>query len=105
MPPIKCHILNLSGTALMTNSLAITLENFQQVVLEESKTKLVLVDFGAQQIPESLELRDKLASLLASHGDTILFATVDCGNAGANRTAIWYSRVTNRYFSERRAAT
>lgn len=82
MPPIKCHILNLSGTALMTNSLAITLENFQQVVLEESKTKLVLVDFWAQQIPESLELRDKLASLLASHGDTILFATVDCETQG-----------------------
>ena len=82
MPPTKCHILNLSGIALMTNSLAITLENFQQVVLEESKTKLVLVDFWAQQIPESLELRDKLASLLASHGDTILFATVDCETQG-----------------------
>jgi len=66
----------------MTNSLAITLENFQQVVLEESKARLVLVDFWAQQLPESVELRDKLASLLANHSDTILFATVDCETQG-----------------------
>lgn len=66
----------------MTNSLAITLENFQQVVLEESKTKLVLVDFWAQQIPESLELRDKLANALADQSDVIIFATVDCETQG-----------------------
>lgn len=66
----------------MTNSLAITLENFQQVVLEESKAKLVLVDFWAQQVPESIELRDKLAKMLENHGETILFATVDCETQG-----------------------
>ena len=82
MPPIKWHILNLSGIVLMTNSLAITLENFQQVVLEESKAKLVLVDFWAQQVPESIELRDKLAKMLENHGETILFATVDCETQG-----------------------
>lgn len=66
----------------MTNSLAITLENFQQVIIEESKSQLVLVDFWAQQIPESVELRDKLTAALANHGDTILFATVDCETQG-----------------------
>ncbi len=66
----------------MTNSLAITLENFQQVILEESKTQLVLVDFWAQTIPESVELRDKLAHELATHRDTILFTTVDCESQG-----------------------
>lgn len=66
----------------MTNSLAITLENFQQVIIEESKNQLVLVDFWAQQIPESVELRDKLTAALANHGDTILFATVDCETQG-----------------------
>jgi len=66
----------------MTNSLAITLENFQQVIIEESKTKLVLVDFWAQQIPESVELRDKLAIALANSSDTILFTTVDCESQG-----------------------
>jgi putative thioredoxin len=82
LPPIIGHILNLFGIILMTNSLAITLENFQQIVLEESKSTLVLVDFWAQQVPESLELRDKLASLLANHGETIVFATVDCESQG-----------------------
>lgn len=82
MPPIIGHILNLSGIVLMTNSVAITLENFQQIIIEGSKTKLVFVDFWAQQIPESLELRDKLASALANHGDTMIFATVDCETQG-----------------------
>ncbi len=67
---------------MMTNSLAITLENFQQVIIEESKNQLVLVDFWAQQIPESVELRDKLTAALVNHGDTILFATVDCETQG-----------------------
>ncbi|MBA6389529.1 tetratricopeptide repeat protein [Colwellia sp. BRX10-3] len=66
----------------MANSIAITLENFQQVILEASKTKLVLVDFWAQQIPESVELRDKLAIALVDVGDTILYATVDCETQG-----------------------
>ena len=66
----------------MTNALAITLENFQQVIIEESKAQLVLVDFWAQQIPESVELRDKLATALANYGDTILLATVDCETQG-----------------------
>ena len=66
----------------MTNALAITLENFQQVIIEESKAQLVLVDFWAQQIPESIELRDKLTTALANHSDTILFATVDCETQG-----------------------
>lgn len=62
----------------MTNSVAITLENFQQIIIEESKNKLILVDFWAQKIPESVELRDKLATALAQQSDTIIFATVDC---------------------------
>ena len=66
----------------MANSIAITLENFQQVILEESKTKLVLVDFWAQQIAESVELRDKLAIALANAGETIIYATIDCETQG-----------------------
>ena len=57
---------------------AITLENFQQIVLEESKNKLVLVAFRAQQIPESVELKDKLSVKTAPFTDQILMATVDC---------------------------
>tara|TARA_R110002050_G_scaffold246433_7_gene384236 strand:- start:539 stop:1381 length:843 start_codon:yes stop_codon:yes gene_type:complete len=57
---------------------AITLENFQQIVLEESKNKLVLVAFWAQQIPESVELKDKLSAKTAPFTDQILMASVDC---------------------------
>jgi putative thioredoxin len=57
---------------------AITLENFQQIILDESKNKLVLVAFWAQQIPESVELRDKLAAKVAPFNEQIIIATVDC---------------------------
>ena len=57
---------------------ALTLENFQQVVLDASKEKLVFVDFWAEQVPESLALRDKLATTLAAAEDYAVYATVDC---------------------------
>ncbi|WP_223271538.1 tetratricopeptide repeat protein [Colwellia hornerae] len=63
---------------MTTNAIEITLENFQQIILEESKTKLVLVDFWAEQVPESLELKDKLAIGLQGFEQYILYATVDC---------------------------
>lgn len=62
--------------------IAITLDNFQQVVVEESKVKLVLVTFWADQVPESLELRDKLAGKLASFGEYITLASIDCQTQG-----------------------
>lgn len=60
------------------NIVSLTPENFQQVVLEESKSKLVLVDFWADQIPESIALRDKLSAVLAPHAELITLALVDC---------------------------
>lgn len=58
--------------------IAITLENFQQIVLDESKSKLVLVAFWAEQIPESVELKDKLAEKVAPYTEQMVMATVDC---------------------------
>lgn len=60
------------------NTVVITPENFQQVILEDSKAKLVFVDFWADQVPESLELRDKLAQQLAPAAEHVIYATVDC---------------------------
>jgi putative thioredoxin len=62
--------------------IAITLDNFQQVVVEESKNKLVLVCFWAEQVPESVELRDKLAVKLSNLGEHVTLATVDCQSQG-----------------------
>jgi putative thioredoxin len=61
-----------------SNIVAITLENFQQVIIEESKIKLILVDFWAEQVPESVELKNKLANKLTLAADTMILATVDC---------------------------
>ncbi|MCW8863402.1 MAG: tetratricopeptide repeat protein [Colwellia sp.] len=58
--------------------IAITLENFQQVILEESKNKLVLVAFWAEQIPESVELKNQLAAKVSPFPEQMLMATVDC---------------------------
>ncbi|WNC67810.1 tetratricopeptide repeat protein [Thalassotalea nanhaiensis] len=60
------------------NTIAISPENFQQVILEESKTKLILVHFWADQIPESVELRDKLAGRVVGAEKFMTLATVDC---------------------------
>lgn len=59
-------------------NVAMTVENFQKIIVEDSKEKLVLVDFWAEQVPESVELRDKLSSALNSFEEHILLATVDC---------------------------
>ena len=58
--------------------IAINLENFQQVVLEESKNKLVLVAFWAEQIPESIQLRDALAVKVQPFSEQMLMASLDC---------------------------
>ncbi len=55
-----------------------TMDNFQKIVLEDSKEKLVLVTFWAEQVPESVELRDKLSNRLMGAEEHILLTTVDC---------------------------
>jgi putative thioredoxin len=62
--------------------ITVTIENFQHVVVEESKNKLVLVSFWADQVPESVELRDKLAAKLVNLSEHITLATVDCQSQG-----------------------
>lgn len=59
-------------------SVAITLENFQQIVLDASKTQLVLIAFWADQVPESVELKNKLEAGTANSRDMLLMADVDC---------------------------
>lgn len=60
------------------NTVVITLENFQQVIVEGSKSTLVLVDFWAEQVPESIELRDKLVAKVCPFPEHMVMATVDC---------------------------
>ncbi len=74
----QCRFVNQETSMQSTNHVEITLENFQQIILEESKEKLVLVAFWAEQIPESIELKNKLATAVSHFNEHIIFATVDC---------------------------
>ena len=56
----------------------INLENFQQIILEDSKQKLVLVSFWATQVPESIEVKDKLAVATQGFDEHLIYATIDC---------------------------
>ena len=62
--------------------IAITLDNFQQDLVDESKNRLVLVCFWAQQVPESIDLRDKLGARLKDVNDYISLVTIDCESQG-----------------------
>ncbi|GLX81778.1 tetratricopeptide repeat protein [Thalassotalea eurytherma] len=59
-------------------ALPITIENFQQVILEESKAKLVLVAFWADQVPESVALKSTLETATAAHTEHVLMTSIDC---------------------------
>lgn len=63
---------------MSSNIVVITLENFQQVVIEESKSKLILVSFWADQVPESVQLRDSLTAKVSAFPEHMILATVDC---------------------------
>jgi len=65
-----------------SNIVAITLDNFQQIVIEESKSKLILVSFWAEEIPESVQLRDSLMAKVSPFPEHIILATVDCQTQG-----------------------
>jgi putative thioredoxin len=57
---------------------AITADNFQQIIIEKSKEQLVLVDFFAEQIPESMQLKQMLEGIAQANPQAFLLATVDC---------------------------
>jgi putative thioredoxin len=61
-----------------TTIVEINLENFQQIILDESKQKLVLTVFWAAQMPESVELKDKLAVAVNGFEEQLILASVDC---------------------------
>ena len=61
-----------------SNIVEINLENFQQIISEDSKQKLVLVSFWAAQVAESIELKDKLAAATQGFDEHLIYATIDC---------------------------
>lgn len=62
----------------MNTSININLENFQQVILQDSQDKLVMIEFWAEGHPPSQEIAPLLANVAAKYPDTLLHARVDC---------------------------
>lgn len=62
----------------MQNSVDITIENFQQVILQESATKLIMVEFWAQGYEPSEQLAPVLQAIASKQGENLLHARVDC---------------------------
>lgn len=64
---------------LMSNNIVdLTVENFQQVILEESKEKLVLIDFWAQWCEPCKDLMPVLEKIAGEYPQSLLLAKVDC---------------------------
>ena len=59
-------------------SVAVTADNFQQLVLEGSKQRLVVVDFWAEWCGPCKTLTPLLEKLAIDYGPRLLLATVDC---------------------------
>jgi putative thioredoxin len=62
----------------MQNSVNITVENFQQVILQDSQSKLVMLEFWAEGYEPSQELAPVLQTLASVHGENLIHARVDC---------------------------
>lgn len=62
----------------MHNIVDITLENFQQIILQESQNKHILVDFWANECEPCDELSPILQRLAAEYPDNMILARVNC---------------------------
>ena len=60
------------------NTVDITPENFQQVILMDSREKIVLVDFWAEWSEESKVVSPILAKIASEQRNTMILARVDC---------------------------
>lgn len=60
-----------------SNVVAIDSQNFQQVIVEASQEKLVLVAFWAEQVPESVAMLNQLVQVAEKQSDDFILATVD----------------------------
>ena len=61
-----------------TNIVTMTPDNFQQIVLEESKTRLVMIDFWADWCEPCKSLMPILEKIAAEYPNDLLLAKVDC---------------------------
>ncbi len=62
----------------MQNFIDITAENFEQIIIQDSQTKVVMVEFWAEGYEPSQTLAPVLARVAAKFADSLIHAKVDC---------------------------
>lgn len=62
----------------MQNTINITVENFQDIILEQSKHKHVLIDFWAPNLEQCEQLEPVLAGLAAKFEEDLIYGRVNC---------------------------
>lgn len=62
----------------MHNTVNLNIENFQDVILEQSKHKHILVDFWAPNLEMCEQLSPILEKLAAQHSEHLIYARVNC---------------------------
>lgn len=63
---------------MSSNIVNVTLENFQQVILEGSKSKLVVIDFWADWCEPCKQLMPVLEKIAADYPNDLVLAKIDC---------------------------
>lgn len=63
---------------ITTNIVELSVENFQQVVVQQSQDRLVIVDFWAEWCEPCKDLMPILQKLAHEYADSVILATVDC---------------------------
>ena len=64
--------------SFMNNVIDITPENFQQVILQDSQTQVVMVEFWAEGYEPSQQLAPVLVNVAAKFSGNLIHARVDC---------------------------
>lgn len=62
----------------MLSPVAITLDNFQQIILEDSKTKWLLIQFFVPENPACAQLSQVLSTAVQPHAQHLVYAQVNC---------------------------
>ncbi|MDN7127535.1 thioredoxin [Pseudidiomarina sp. 1APR75-15] len=64
--------------SVANTGITVTLENFQQVILEGSQSKLIIVDFWADWCEPCKQLMPVLEKLAAEYSDRVTLVKIDC---------------------------
>ena len=73
-----CHCKQMYMDSIMNNVINITPENFQQVILQDSQTQVVMVEFWAEGYEPSQQLAPVLVNVAAKFSGNLIHARVDC---------------------------